>query len=154
MECPSATLSETADGNALGKIKHQAESQGITLDELISKLPEQAEPAILHLQERLQEQVTLSTIGENDPQAFRSHVIERQHRRPSSGKSTPASDGSEIQPTDDSGKDNPDNNGKGNGKDKGQPTEVPDHGNSGGGEGNSTPEDGGHGDDPNNTPTP
>ena len=140
--------------NALGKIKHQAESQGITIEELISKLPEQTEPAIIHLQERLLEQVTLSTIGENDPQAFRSQVIERQHRRPVSDKSTPASEKTEIHPTDSSGKNHPTEAEKGHGNDKGQPTEVPDHGNSGGGQDKSTPGSEDHGQEPDRTQNP
>jgi hypothetical protein len=140
--------------NALGKIKHQAESQGITIEELISKLPEQAEPAIIHLQERLQEQVTLSTIGESDPQAFRSQVIERQHRRPVTNKSTPASESTDIHPTDSSGKNHPTEDGNGHGNDKGKPTEVPDHGNSGGGQDKSTPGSGDHRQEPDRNQNP
>ncbi len=81
--------------NALGNIKKQAENQGMTIEELISKLPSQAEPAIIHLQERLNEQVNLSTIGEKNPQAFRSEVRERLRKGP---KHLPTSGESQSSP--------------------------------------------------------
>jgi hypothetical protein len=44
---------------ALARIKQQAGKQGMTIEELIDRLPEQAKPAIVHLQQR-QEQVELN----------------------------------------------------------------------------------------------
>jgi hypothetical protein len=76
----AAQMEDKQMQNALSEIKGHAESQGMTIEELITQLPEQAEPAMVHLQERLREQVTLSTIGENDPQTYRLEVRERQRR--------------------------------------------------------------------------
>src|SRR4030043_1832477 len=67
----AAQLEDKQMQDALLEIKSHAESQGMTLDELINKLPGQAEPALLHLQERLHEQISLSSIGEIDPKTFR-----------------------------------------------------------------------------------
>jgi hypothetical protein len=83
---------------ALGQIKKQAESQGMTLEELLNTLPAQAKPALLRLKLRLQEQVTLSSIGESDPQAFRSEIHKRQQNKPGSPKSEPEDDGSQLAP--------------------------------------------------------
>jgi hypothetical protein len=63
---------------ALGQIKHYAEKQGIIMEELVKDLPEQANPAIIKLQQRIQEQVRVSTIGETDPGTFRNKIHERQ----------------------------------------------------------------------------
>jgi hypothetical protein len=66
---------------ALGKIKQAAESQGTTLEELITNLPDQAEPAILRLQQRLAEQIYLSNFGESDPSSFRQEIQARHNQR-------------------------------------------------------------------------
>jgi hypothetical protein len=124
----AAGMNDEQMQHALGQIRRQAEKQGMTLEELISSLPDQAEPAIVHLQQRLQEQVNLSTLGEKDPQGFRLEMRARQHRHPSSSKITPSS--GNANPTDTSGmpiatdQENDHGNGSGNQK----PTQAPGHG--------------------------
>jgi len=145
----AAQLDDPQMQYALGQIKRQAENQGMTIEELISKLPPQAEPAIIHLQERLDEQVKLSTIGEKDPQAFRSEVHERLHKRQGS-KHTPTSDQSQSYPEGLSGTPMPEQEGNGND----HPNEVPGHGGQGNGQGQSTPGNGNHGPKPTDTPAP
>lgn len=128
----AAQMDDKQMQNALKKIRHLAESQGMTIEELVTILPEQAEPAIAHLQQRLQEQVTLSSIGEYDPQAFRSEIRGRQRLHPGTHKSTPASDNS--------GTPLPTGNGNGHGNGNHQPSEVPGHSGNGPGQGKSTPD--------------
>lgn len=149
----AAQLDDTQMQSALGQIKGRAESQGITMEELITKLPEQAEPAIVRLRERLQEQVKLSTIGESDPQAFRMEINERVHTR-QGPKQTPHSDQSESTPAGSSNTPMPEQEDKGNGNEMNQPTEVPDHNGPGNGQGQSTPGNGNHGPNPIHTPEP
>jgi hypothetical protein len=67
--------------DALGRIKHLAKSQGMTIKELLNMLPEQSTPAIIKLRERLEEQIELSTFGEIDPQAFRTELLKRQNQQ-------------------------------------------------------------------------
>jgi len=129
---------------ALGKIKKQAERQGMTLEELISSLPEQAGPAIAHLQERLQEQINLSSFGEHNPQGFRQQVHERQREHQGKQKSTPASIEPGVNPTQDSGNPMLDDHQKDKGSSNQKPTDEADHGgpgggNSGNGKHNATP---------------
>jgi len=144
----AAEMNDDQMQNALGKIKRQAEKQGMTLEELITILPPQAEPAIVHLQERLQEQINLSTFGEEDPQAFRLQVRARQHGHPGTSKKTPESSSSTLPTTKGSGTLIPGNDVNDNGKPK--TTQVPGHGNQGSGEGNPSQGNGKH--EPKTTP--
>ena len=126
--------------NALVQIKGRAESQGMTIEELITKLPPQAEPAIIHLQERLNEQVKLSTIGEKDPKSFRTEIHERL-RTQKGPKDLPTSDESQSAPAGSSNTPIPEQEDNGNGK-------------PGNGHGRTTPENGNHGPKPTDTQTP
>jgi hypothetical protein len=149
----AAQMDDTQMKNALGQIKRRAESQGMTIEELINTLPPQAEPAILHLQQRLDEQVKLSTFGENDPNAFRLQIHERLHERQGPKRSS-TSDQSESTPAVSSNTAIPNKDDKGKGNGMNQPTEVPGHGNPGNGQGQSTPGNGNHGSNPTHTPEP
>jgi hypothetical protein len=126
--------------NALGQIKGRAESQGMTIEELITKLPPQAEPAIIHLQERLDEQIKLITIGEKDPKSFRTEIHERLHPR-KGPKDLPTSDESQSAPADSSSTPMPEEEDNG-------------HSGQGNGHGQSTPGNGNHGPKPTDTQTP
>jgi hypothetical protein len=138
---------------ALGKIKKVAENQGMTMEELLASLPEQASPAIIHLQERLQEQVMLSSFGVSDPQAFRNQISVRKQMRqglkitsePEQAESTQGISSNTPMPE-------PGDNGKGN--DMNQPTEMQGHKGPGNGQGQSSPADGKHGPDASRTPKP
>jgi acyl CoA:acetate/3-ketoacid CoA transferase alpha subunit len=66
---------------ALSEIKTRAQDQGLSVGQIITHQPHQATPAMVHLQERLQEQVQLSTMGEANPQEFRSQMQQREHLR-------------------------------------------------------------------------
>jgi hypothetical protein len=139
-------LAAQLDGNqmqhALGEIKSQAENQGMTVEELIKKLPPQAEPAVLKLQERLKEQVMLSSVGENDPKEFRVKVHERKEKQQKH-----STDSGQSQSTPDEIVTTPlpseDANNHGNKLDR--PTEEPGQGGSG---------NGNHGLNPTHTPKP
>ena len=126
--------------NALVQIKGRAESQGMTIEELIAKLPPQAEPAIIHLQERLNEQVKLSTIGEKDPKSFRA-VIHERIRIKRGPKDSPTSDQSQSAPAGSSNTPIPEQENNGNGR-------------PGNGQGQSTPGNGNHGPKPTDPQTP
>ncbi len=117
---------------ALGQIKAQAEAQGMTLEELIASLPNQASPAIANLQEQFEEQVQLSEIGEKNPQAFRKEIQERAQNR-HGPKKGPTSEQDELLPGMASATPLPngENNGNKNGL-KGSTT-PPGHGTPGGG---------------------
>ena len=134
----AADMNDEQMQHALGQIKRQAERQGMTLEDLITGLPDQAGPAIIHLQQRLQEQVNLTTFGEKDPQGFRLEMRARQHRSSSTSKMTPASGSANPNPTDAPGMpqatDKQNDNGNGSGNQK--PTEAPGHGGSESGQGN------------------
>ena len=148
----AAQLDDTQLQKASEQIKSHAENQGMTMEELISTLPPQAEPAIRHLQERLNEQVQLSSIGESDPKAFRMQIRERAQKRYGPN---PASDVDQPQPspTDLPVTPVPGKNDKGNGNQGDQSTDTPGHGGQGGKE-QSTPESGNHGPDESQTPKP
>jgi hypothetical protein len=136
---------------ALIQIKNRAEKQGMTMEELLANLPEQASPAILRLQERLQEQVMLSSFGESDPQAFRNEIRERQKIRQSLKHSTEPEQTEEIPLIADNtpmpGQDN-------NGNEMGQPTQMPGHNGQGNGQDESLPGNGNHGPGPTHSPKP
>ncbi len=127
---------------ALVQIKAQAESQGMTVEELIARLPNQASPAIIHLQERLREQVELSMIGEQNPQAFRREIHDREHGRQGPNQEA-TDDQQELLTTQGAITPAPSEENTGNGMSK--PTEEPGHGNPG--NGNHTP-------NPTHTPKP
>jgi hypothetical protein len=126
----AAQMNDQAMQSALLQIKVHAENQGMTVEELIAHLPNQASPAILRLQERLQEQVQLSTIGEKNPQAFRQEIHEREHTHQAPNKQAtseaPASQDTEGAATPAYTLESP-----GNGMN--QPTTQPGHGNPGNG---------------------
>jgi hypothetical protein len=106
----AAQLDDARLKNALGRIKNLAQDQGMTMAELIDILPDQAEPAITHLQQRLQEQVELSKIGEKDPKTFRFTMRERhaENNKPNFNNDNPGSN----PPSSAEDQDNP---GQGNG---------------------------------------
>jgi hypothetical protein len=149
----AAQLDDTQIQHALVEIKSHAEHQGMTMQELIVKLPPQAEPAVVKLQQRLNEQVQLSNIGEIDPKEFRLQVharFQKQHgpkhsTESESTLSTP--DTSSVTPV-------PRQDGNNQGEDMSEPTKVPGHDDQGNGQGQSTPGNGNHGQNPTHTPKP
>jgi hypothetical protein len=158
----AAQLDDTHMQVALGEIKSHAEKQGLTMKELISKLPPQAIPAVIKLQERLNEQVKLSDVGKTDPADFRLQVherlknLQRTKHAPDAGQShsTPEDVTVTPGPKHDNGNNEDDLNqpseapgetGPGNGQ--GQPTP-------GEGQGQPTPGEGNHGHNPTHTPKP
>ncbi len=146
----AAELDDTHIQGALMQIKRHAESQGITMEELISKLPPQADPAVRNLRERLTEQVELSSIGEMDPKEFRLAVRERAGR----GRGNPhsADDGSGAAPVITNDTPMPGEGGQGNGNNKDQ-SGSQDHGSSGNNQGQNS-SDNGHKVNPTHTPKP
>lgn len=136
---------------ALSMIKFQAEAQGMTVDELIASLPDQASPAIVHLKTRLQEQVQLSKLGEKDPREFRKEIQEIVHNRHGPKKS-PTSDEAELTPVIGSATPKPSKKSDGSEGGTGQSTAAPGHGNQGNGQWQSTPGNGNHGANPTSTP--
>ncbi len=139
--------------SALQDIKQNAQKQGITLQDVINKLPVQAGPAAVQLQQRLNEQVQLSNLGEADPQNFRNQIRERarnrQHIKQSSGTELP-----EIVPGNPSSTPQPDE------LSTDQPVvETPGKNQSGqndqgNGQGQPSPGGGNHGQEPSRTPKP
>jgi hypothetical protein len=77
----AAQLDDSQLKNALNQVRISAQNQGLTVEELKLQQPNQDSTAFLRLQERLQEQVQLSAIGEKDPQEFRQEIRERAHSR-------------------------------------------------------------------------
>jgi hypothetical protein len=150
----AAQMEDAQMQNALWKIKSHAESQGITIEALIDHLPVQAEPAIMHLQERLREQVKLSALGENNPKTFRLKVSERQHRHSGFQNPTPTNNDPISTPANDSTTPIPMNDGDDHGNGMGQPTRAPGHDDTSSGQGKSTPWNGNHGPVPSHTPKP
>ena len=138
----AAQLDDTQMQDALGQIKKHAEYQGMTIEELIDKLPPQAEPAIVRLQARLAEQIQLSNFGESDPQSFRAHIRERQQKQQdskhSSGTDQPESilPGMTVTPIP--------KQEDGENKKTHQPTDMPGQGDPGNGKGQNTPGNGNH----------
>lgn len=149
----AAQLNDTQIQSALIQIRNHAESQGMTVQQLIGSLPPQAEPAILRLQDRLNEQVQLSSIGEKDPKEFRFQVHERQLQRKQDKHPdktyTPGTTLPGISATPMPGEDG-DNNGNG----KKESTQVPGHGEPGNDQDPSQPGNGNHGQNPTHTPKP
>jgi len=139
---------------ALSEIKGHAESQGMTIEELISQLPEQAEPAIIHLQERLREQVKLSGIGENDPQSYRLEVRERQRRHSGIYNPTPTNNSTAITPAGSISTPLPTEAEEEHDNGNGQPSQNPGNNGPNPGQGNPNPGNGNHGPDATHTPKP
>lgn len=136
----AAQMNDQAMQSALLKIRAQAENQGMTMEELIAHLPNPASPEFINLQERLQEQVQLSTIGEKNPQAFRKEIQALEHSR--HGPKMQATS-EELQSTEPAATSTPFIETPGSGM--GEPTQKPDHSNPG--NGNHTP-------NPTHTPKP
>jgi hypothetical protein len=136
---------------ALIQIKNGAVKQGMTMEELLAKLPGQASPAIIRLQERLHEQVMLSSFGESDPQAFRNEIRERQKIRQNMKHSTEPDKTEEIPVIADNtpmpGQDN-------NSTEMVQPTPIPGHNGQGNGQDQTMPGNGNHGSRPTLSPKP
>lgn len=148
----AAQMEDKQMQRALAEIKGHAESQGMTIEDLINQLPKQAEPAIMQLQERLREQVTLSAIGENDPQTYRIKIRERQQRhsethqpKPVDDKKSSTPDGVSTTPEPTKAKEQPDN---------GNPSQAPGNDGSNPGQNNPNPGNGNHGNNPSHTPKP
>lgn len=148
----ASQMEDTRMVNALEKIKSHAENQGMTIEQLINQLPEQADPAILRLQARLYEQVELSMIGEHDPRTFRLAMRERQNGNSQKHKSTPASHDRSSTPS--SASTTPFTTDEGENHNNRHPTQSPEHEESSPGEGNPNPGNGNHNPDPSRTPKP
>ncbi len=135
-------LDDTQMLDALEQIKKHAEYQGMTIEELIDKLPPQAGPAIVRLQARLAEQIQLSNFGESDPQAFRVHIRDRHQKQQDSKHSTATDQPESILPgmtlTPVPQQDDGEN------KKTHQPTDMPGQTNPGNGKGQNTPGNGNH----------
>ena len=149
----AAQLDDSQIQHALGEIKGHAERQGMTMQELIIKLPPQAEPAVVKLQERLNEQVKLSKIGETDPKEFRLQIRDRLQKQHGLKHST-GSEPSLSTPDDLSGTPVPGQDGNNQGNENKEPTEDSGHGGPGNGQGQTTPGNGNHGQNPTHTPKP
>jgi hypothetical protein len=138
---------------ALEEIKGQAESQGRSIDKLFNHLTEQNEPALVRLQERLREQVTLSEFGESDPQKFRLEIRERQHRRDETRKSTPDNNDSVTTPKKKLSTPHPSQAEDVHNNGNKQPTQASNDTGSPG-QGNPDPGNGNHGPESSKTPKP
>ena len=150
----AAQMEDKQMQGALSEIKSHAESQGMTIDELINQLPEQAEPAIMHIQERLREQVTLSAIGENDPQTYRIKIRERQQRRSETHQPKPVDDENSSTPDGSSTTPEPTKAEEQHDNGNGNPSQAPGNDGSNPGQGNHNPGNGNHGNNPSHTPKP
>jgi hypothetical protein len=150
----ASQMEDTHIVNALEKIKSHAENQGMTIEQLLNQLPEQADPAILRLQARLYEQVEMSMIGEYDPQTFRLAMHERQNLNSHKHKSTPASNDRETTPSSDSTTPFPTDEEENHHKSNGHPTQAPENEDSSPGEGNPSTGNGNHNPDPSRTQKP
>ena len=126
----------------------------MTLEELLNTLPDQAKPALLRLKLRLQEQVTLSSIGETDPLAFRSEIHKRQQTKPGSHKKNPENDSPKHSPEINPAEGQPPNEEPGYGM-RDQPDAPVNTGNGeGNGQGKSNPGNGNNGRGPSVTEEP
>jgi len=139
---------------ALEEIKGQAESQGRSIDNLISHLTEQNEPALIRLQERLREQVKISAFGESDPQKFRLEIRERQHRLDEAQKSAPINNDSSTTPENKLSTPRPSQAQDEHNNQNKQPIQAPDYNTGSPGQGNPDPGNGNHGPESSRTPQP
>jgi len=135
---------------ALGQIKQQAANQGMSMEELLNNLPDQAAPAIIHLRQRLMEQVELTSVGEKNPQAFRSEIHKRQNQQPGKHKNTPASSDSNTNPSESPSAPIPTQPVPDD--DINQPTQPNGHNDNGNGQGKPNPGNGNHGPGPTDAP--
>ena len=149
----AAQMEDTQLQIALREIKNHAQSQGMTIEELLIQLPVQADPAIVHLQERLREQVTLSAIGENDPQTYRIRIRERLQRRSETHQPKPVEDENSSNP-DGSTTPEPTKADERHDNGNGNPSQAPGNNGSNPGQGNPNPGNGNHGNNPTHTPKP
>jgi hypothetical protein len=140
----AAKLDDADMQKALEKIKKQAESQGMTLEELIAKLPDQASPAIFRMQQKLKQQVELSTFGENNPEAFRHEIRQRLHLKDKNSTPGLGSEATSLP----SATATPGHPGGGNNPNNGKPTHVPGDN----GQGGSNPGNGNHSSSKTQTP--
>jgi hypothetical protein len=147
-------LEDSQMQKALWEIKKHAENQGMTIEELINQLPKQAEPAIIRLQERLREQIELSTIGEDDPQTFRQEIRERQRLNSRKHKTTPDDHDASSKPTDSYTPPPPAGDEVEQDKGREQSTQLPDSDGTDPGQGNPDPGNGNHEPDPSKPPKP
>jgi hypothetical protein len=150
----AAQMEDRQMQDALWEIKNHAESQGMTLDELINKLPGQAEPALLRLQERLREQISLSSFGEIDPKTFRWEIRERHQNQSWKHKFTPMENDSSSTPASGISTPLPAERDSAHNKDNLQPTHAPGHDDSNPGQGNQDQGNGNHDADPTRTQKP
>jgi hypothetical protein len=149
----AAQLNDMQIQSALVEIKHNAESQGMTMQQLITSLPPQADPAIQHLQDRLNEQIQISGIGEKNPSEFREQVRERQ-RQHQQNKHSAETEEPGLAPSEISVTPMPKQDGQNHGSDMNPPTGVPGHGGQDNGPGESPPGNGNHGQNLTHTPKP
>jgi hypothetical protein len=147
----AAQLNDQQMQTALIQIKNMAENQGMTIEELLAKLPEQATPAIIRLQERLQEQVMLSSFGESDPQAFRNEMKARQQIRQEMKHSSEPEQTEEFPMI---GGNTPMPEQNDTSTEMTQPTQVPGHKGPDNGQDQNMPGNGNHGQGANHTPKP
>ena len=148
----AAEMDDTQLLQALEQIRQHAVTQGTTMADLMTTVSSQANPTLIRLRERLQEQVRLCAAGETDPQGFRLQMRERQRNR--QGPPNQTSTQPITTPSDPSNPSNPTYNGYGPGPGEGQTTGEPGHYGPGGGSGQSTPGSGGYGPGPISTHTP
>ncbi len=158
----AAQLDDTKMQHALGEIKSHAEMQGMTMQELISKHPPQADSAVLRLQQRLNEQVQLSNVGETYPKEFRVQVHERLQKQ-HGPKHSPDTGQSQSTPFQIIVTQIPLQDDFNHGNDMNQPTDLPGQDGSGNGQGQTqqgdgqeqtAPGNGNHGQNPTHTPKP
>lgn len=147
----AAQMNDQQMQTALVQIKNMAEKQGMTMEELLAGLPEQASPAIIRLRERLQEQVMLSSFGESDPQAFRNEMRER-HQIQQEMKHSSNSDSTEESPM--TGQNTSMPGQEDNSTEMTQPTQMPGHKGPSNDQQQTMPGNGNHGPVATHTPKP
>lgn len=106
----------------LEQLRLRAETQLQTMSALMYGAPESAQPALLRVQARIQEQVQLCALGQADPQGFRLQVQQRQRDRGGPGEGTPEPGSNSQTPA---GTPMPTGSGNGAGPGGNQPTEMP-----------------------------
>lgn len=147
----AAQLDDTQIQSALLQIKDHAASQGLIVKQMISGLPPRALPAIQQLENRLDEQVQISTIGEGNPQEFRTKVRERQMQR-KENKHPGQTEEPGLIPPGKSGTPAPGQQKKDSENNLDQPTSTPSQDGKDNGQGQ--PGNGNHGNNPTHTPKP
>jgi hypothetical protein len=74
----AAGMDDPKMAQQLEQIRLRAMVQLQWMNDLLAKKPSSAQPALLRVQERIQEQVRLAALGQTDPQNFRIQVQQRQ----------------------------------------------------------------------------